>query len=106
MDRIPDKARVYPIPTVIKTGTGKERTSTGRWSNKALADYIVAHPATMHTCKTLASIGHGSATPSHIELARHLYPSDCQYLGRARHPDGGRVSRPQDFRHPSLSPGQ
>jgi len=59
------------LPKVVKTDTGKDRTSTGRWSLKAIAEYIVAHPAQMFDYKQLARIGHGSAMPKQAETARH-----------------------------------
>ena len=72
--------RVRPAPAVIKTDTGKERTSTGRWSLKAIAKYVSDHPATMFDYKQLARIGHGVAMPKQAETARHSIHSIANFL--------------------------
>lgn len=64
-------ARTYSTPTIVKTDDGKERTSTGRWSLKAIANYVNDHPAAMLDYKQLARIGHGSAMPKQAEAARN-----------------------------------
>jgi hypothetical protein len=58
-------------PTIIKTDDGKSRTSTGRWSLKAIANYVNDHPATMFDYKQLARVGHGCAFPKQAEAARN-----------------------------------
>jgi len=68
---MPALIRQRELPTVITNDAGKDRTSTGRWSLKAIADYLVAHPAQMFDYKQLARIGHGSAMPKQAESARH-----------------------------------
>lgn len=61
---------VRPAPVVIETDDGKPRTSTGRWSLAAIANYVAAHPATMFDYKQLARIGYASAYPKQAEAAR------------------------------------
>lgn len=62
---------IRPAPTIVKDDqTGKERTSTGRWSLPTIAQHVAENPGTMFTCQALARLGYLSAIPKHVMLAR------------------------------------
>jgi hypothetical protein len=72
--------RIRPVPKIVKDESGKERTSTGRWSLAAISDHVAVHPETMFDYKKLARIGYNSAFPKDAEAARQNIRSIANLL--------------------------
>ena len=72
--------KVRPTPAIVRTNDGKERIETGRWSLKAMADYVANHPALMLDYKQLARVGRWSAMPAQAETTRRAIRSISNLL--------------------------
>lgn len=57
-------------PSIVKDEKGRERTENGRWSVRAMAEYVARHPEKLHKASDLCRVANERASESNVERRR------------------------------------